>query len=738
MRKVEQMKGLNRTQLKVIAIIAMVIDHTAWGFVEAMTPLGQLMHIIGRLTLPTMCFFVAEGFRHTSNKKTYLGRMAFFAAVTIIPFYVFFHETYDYRQNIIFDLMLGLLMLMVLESKKLIKWQKVILAVLLFTVSAVIGGWVIVPILFIIAFYYGKDFKTQAKWVCVITITLVAFLVFATNLNQIYHFSKYDWLWYEELYLLGFMLPLLLLKHYNGEKGPNIGKYFFYFFYPAHFLVLAGIKAVVAGLTIHQIYIAVHIIGLLIGMVILIRVVLAKPSKGQTAGIVLIMSACTYICGFVVEIVSVEVSGFYAGTLVQYFGECILMIGFTMFMAEMCHREVPAFIYGLEGTLGVIFMWMLLTTRENHIFYNAMSVSNDGPFPRFVLDRGIGFLLFVIYLVIVCGTCLVFCIIGIVKGTGAERKRILCMACAMLCPWVPNLIREMGLTGGYEVPALGIAGAIVLVAMALLRYGYFDSIALAGENALNHGKEGIMVINTKHVITYYNNRMAELFEQISLKENAYKNKLLEDIFEGRVQTIGRDGRMYEMRVEALMEGRYLQGYMLWSFDVTEHHAILKQIKDMADKDALTGVYNRTCFQNLLEEYFSKKGNGALFMMDITNFKTINDRYGHQAGDEVLVKFGQVLLEQGENTLACRIGGDEFCLFYKEVLDAKELEKIADKIRGDFETKTAGSKYAEVATISIGITRTLDMVGRDFEKLYSSADKALYVAKNRSKNSYYIL
>ena len=185
------MKGLNRTQLKLIAIIAMVVDHTAWGFVEAMTPLGQIMHIIGRLTLPTMCFFVAEGFRHTSNKKNYLGRMAFFAAVTIIPFYVFFHETYDYRQNIIFDLMLGLLMLMVLESRKLVKWQKVVFAILLFVVSAVIGGWVIVPILFILAFYYGKDFKTQAKWVCAITITLVTFLVIATNLNQIYHFQRF-------------------------------------------------------------------------------------------------------------------------------------------------------------------------------------------------------------------------------------------------------------------------------------------------------------------------------------------------------------------------------------------------------------------------------------------------------------------------------------------------------------------------------------------------------------------
>lgn len=732
------MKGLNRTQLKLIAICAMVCDHTAWGFVEAMTPLGQIMHIIGRLTLPTMCFFVAEGFRHTSDRKRYLGRMAFFAAVTIIPFYVFFHETYDFRQNIIFDLMLGLLMLMNLESKKLKKYQKVIFAILLFVISATIGGWVIVPILFILAFYYGKDFKTQAKWICGITITLVIFLVIATNLNQIYHFSKYDWLWYEELYLLGFMLPLLLLKHYNGEKGPNIGKYFFYCFYPAHFLVLAGIKQFTAGITVHEIYVGVHIIALLVSLGILIMVVLAKPSKGQTAALLLVVSGCIYIFGFIIEIVSTDVNGFYAGTLTQYFGECLLMLGFTMFMAEMCRREIPAFIYALEGVCGIIFMWMLLTTKENHIFYISMGVSTDGPFPRFLLDRGVGFVLFVVYMVAVCGSCLVIGIIGAIKGTGAERKRILCMVCAILCPWVPNIVRDAGLTGGYEVPALGFAGAIVLVAMALIRYGYFDSIALAGENALNHGKEGIMVINTKHQITYFNNRMSELFDQIALKQDAYKNELLADIFEGRIQTIERDGRMYEMRVESLTESGYLQGYMLWIFDVTEHHNILMQIKDMADKDALTGVYNRTCFQKLLEEYFVEKGNGALFMMDITNFKTVNDRYGHQAGDDVLVKFGQVLLEQGENTLACRIGGDEFCLFCKEVIDAKELEKVAEKIRTDFHAKITGTKYAEVATISIGITRTLDMVGRDFEKLYSSADKALYVAKNRSKNAYYIL
>ena len=118
------MKTLDRTQLKLIAICAMVIDHTAWGFAEFMTPLGQIMHIMGRFTLPIMCFFVAEGFRKTSNIKAYITRMACFAVVAMIPFYLFFHEEYEYRQNIIFDLLLGLLMLTVLEHEKLKKWQK--------------------------------------------------------------------------------------------------------------------------------------------------------------------------------------------------------------------------------------------------------------------------------------------------------------------------------------------------------------------------------------------------------------------------------------------------------------------------------------------------------------------------------------------------------------------------------------------------------------------------------------
>lgn len=733
------MKSLNRTQLKFIAICAMVCDHVAWGFVEFMSPLGQVMHVIGRLTIPIMCFFVAEGFRKTASVAGYIKRMMLFAVVAALPFYLFFGDMYEYRQNIIFDLLLGLLLLAVLENKRFKLWHKIILSTGLFGISIAVGGWIIMPMLYILVFYYVKSFKKQVAWVCGLTVLLEVFLIVAVELNRVLHFSHYDWPWYDKLYFLGFMIPLILLKFYNGEKGKNIfGRYFFYIFYPAHFLVLAGLKAIMAGVTLYEVYVWLHVISLLVCLAILFIVLWARPSRGQIGTLLLVLAGCTYTFGFLVEITSGNVGGYYAATLVQYFGECILMIGFTMFVAEMCHKEVPAFIYALEMLCGIFVMWMLLTTRENGYFYTYIGMDETGPFPRLVLERSWGFDFFVVYMVAVCGVCLVNCIIGMTRSVGIERKRMLCTACAIVCPWFPNLIREAGLTGGYEVPCLGIAGAVILVGAALTKYGYFDSISLAGENALSHGQEGIMVVDNHNIITYFNKRMDELLDNLVLKQNAYKNKTLAGILDGTIKNIELDDKIYEVRMEPLWEGGYVQGYMIWMLDITEHHKMLMKISDMANKDSLTGVYNRNCFVKLLDEYLKDGGIGSLYMMDLNQFGQVNDRFGHQAGDDILAKFGEVLLSQGDDIIACRMGGDEFCLFYKEAIETKELELLVLKISSEFEDKLCGEKYAGITSVSYGIARIIETVDRDFEELYSNADKALYVAKNRSKNSWYIL
>jgi len=233
---------LNRDQLKIIAICAMVIDHIAWGFLEFHTPVAQVMHVIGRMTIPIMCFFVAEGYRYTSDVKKYVRRLVLFGLISLFPYYFYFRAETGYRLNIMFDLLFGLLMICAIESH-IKKWEKVVCVIMLFAISAIIGGWPMTPSMFILAFYYGRDFKEKAKWVIIADLLTVVFQMGGLYINESVHLMDYDGFWWDRAYLLGFILALIPLSRYNGEKGKNIGgRYFFYFFYPAHFVILLAFR----------------------------------------------------------------------------------------------------------------------------------------------------------------------------------------------------------------------------------------------------------------------------------------------------------------------------------------------------------------------------------------------------------------------------------------------------------------------------------------------------------------
>ena len=88
-----QSNGLNRNQLKYLVIVAMLIDHIAWAFVPLDTLLGQVMHGIGRLTGPTMAYFVAEGYHYTRNVRKYAVRLGVFALFSWVPFVYFEYGT---------------------------------------------------------------------------------------------------------------------------------------------------------------------------------------------------------------------------------------------------------------------------------------------------------------------------------------------------------------------------------------------------------------------------------------------------------------------------------------------------------------------------------------------------------------------------------------------------------------------------------------------------------------------
>jgi diguanylate cyclase (GGDEF)-like protein len=154
-------------------------------------------------------------------------------------------------------------------------------------------------------------------------------------------------------------------------------------------------------------------------------------------------------------------------------------------------------------------------------------------------------------------------------------------------------------------------------------------------------------------------------------------------------------------------------------------------------DPLTSVPNRRGFFEradlLLARCRDEQSPVALLLFDLDHFKRINDTFGHQTGDDVLVAFCRAAQARlGPDDVFGRLGGEEFVCLMPDVSQASAYA-IAERIRGDFEIPHRAFRGAEVhATVSVGLAGSTD-AGRELTSLLGAADKALYQAKARGRN-----
>ncbi|MBP5180982.1 MAG: diguanylate cyclase [Clostridiales bacterium] len=160
-----------------------------------------------------------------------------------------------------------------------------------------------------------------------------------------------------------------------------------------------------------------------------------------------------------------------------------------------------------------------------------------------------------------------------------------------------------------------------------------------------------------------------------------------------------------------------------------------EIKITSSRDVLTGLWTRKYAEAEISTFIENCEAGALFMMDLDNFKSVNDVYGHQAGDDVLRLFANCIVEAlGESALVSRLGGDEFMAFIKDESDREKLSEAAQSVIDLFIRKFADFKFDTNTSASVGIS-VFPQDAKDYATLYGNADKALYYVKNNGKNSF---
>lgn len=163
------------------------------------------------------------------------------------------------------------------------------------------------------------------------------------------------------------------------------------------------------------------------------------------------------------------------------------------------------------------------------------------------------------------------------------------------------------------------------------------------------------------------------------------------------------------------------------------------LKKKAERDSLTGLYNHSALRAQIDSYLEDGGGkekiNALVVIDLDDFKMVNDTYGHRFGDKVIKEVAQMLSDTfGENDIIGRIGGDEYLVFCKDML---EMTVIKEKLAGlfeCFENNPIGLKDKYIVKASVGVAVS-PQDGTNYKKLFDRADRNMYTVKRSGKNTY---
>ncbi len=171
----------------------------------------------------------------------------------------------------------------------------------------------------------------------------------------------------------------------------------------------------------------------------------------------------------------------------------------------------------------------------------------------------------------------------------------------------------------------------------------------------------------------------------------------------------------------------------------ENSKTIEILTEEATVDKLTGFLNKASGTNRVAKLCSESG-GALTIMDLDNFKLVNDLFGHDMGDKVLSGFADIVRHNTrEGDILSRIGGDEFMAFFENLTDEKSLSSLSERLNDQL-TEEAQRLMGEDNGIPLGISIGAVMIpeyGRDYESLFALADSVLYSVKQNGKHGYAI-
>lgn len=478
---------------------------------------------------------------------------------------------------------------------------------------------------------------------------------------------------------------------------------------------------------------------------------LRKRVNGAKEFSLLLSAISLYSLGYMIEISKSDVESILEAIKFEYIGLAFIPT-FTLFFAIrfVSKKPVNLFIKIPLILISVATIIIVFTMQHHKLFYINPIVSDGGFFPVLKFEQGLWYYVEFIYIEIVSMIAVILLCYHIFKTDKNQKIQSIFVALGSIIPWVGAVTYFFRmLPGQIDSGPLFLGISALVYAVSLFKLGMFELVPVARELAIDSIHDMFIVVNNDGRIQDIN-RAARNKKEFGLMigksiPNIFpfadlfvsKKDEIENIFEFSIDDEYGVMNFYEAKTYEIYKKKHnLDGHAIIISDITDKIKLLNQLKENADKDQLTGIYNRYCLIEFgireIEFAKSSKHPLSIIMIDIDYFKNINDTYGHLIGDKAL-KFcvSNISRELRGNDIFGRYGGEEFILILPNT-NIENAVNLAERLRNSFINSNMSVFSNKVRfTASFGVAQYNE--NETFDDIINKADKALYKAKQTGRN-----
>ncbi len=459
-----------------------------------------------------------------------------------------------------------------------------------------------------------------------------------------------------------------------------------------------------------------------------------------------------YLLGYLLELNSYTLEQMLFWNQIQYFG--IPFFPAVWLAVSMLYTGRAKYLQGFHWLLVFAIPFttfaVRMTNNWHHLYYSRIELHQFGEMTYMLLTKGPWYLVQTVYVLVALVLCTWFYYQRYRKSIGDEKMQFKLLFTASTLPYIALILVTVNLGGiGIDYTALILPFCVFFIILALTRYNFLEIKVLAREKVFEDSAVGLVLINRSWRVVDFNEASTRFFYwfHAEIKEEQLdillkdQQALWEIIKHSDSQAIhltveGEDRYIY-VDVREIQNNGEKAGSLITFEDVTERELFRRRLVERASTDELSGLNNRRRFREYGEECFKQAQHNhkpiSVLMMDIDNFKRVNDSLGHSVGDAVIRDFSETLASSFRETcVAGRMGGEEFAVILPGTSAAKAC-KSAEHFRQILKEKDMvfGQHLVNI-TVSIGVAQSNKEI-LSFDSLINRADKALYEAKQAGRN-----